>query len=288
MVDGRTKTGRLINQIRGKPQKQIHQTQEERTPIASGMYLPNHSGISNHPEILNNFVKKSGDTMEGPLNIDCSPANATPLTAYSNSGDGTFKFGRNSNEYFSIISSDTYIELKHTNDQDSNAAHKTKYSINTTSTSTEKEHIWEIDDTDLMKLGESQLNLLVDLDLNGNDLVGETKEFDRTILFPYGAYDVDTQVFLFWARKDLTISKIQIELDTSSYEVAGDLKYANDFQAMASATVINDFDTTSGKRTDTSITSASVAAGKAIYIQFDSQPNTNIAQMHVHIEYSFD
>ena len=90
---------------------------------------------------------------------------------------------------------------------------------------------------------------------------------------------------------DMTIdlpSKDQVELDTSGAEVAGDLKYADDFQGMASSVVINDFDTTSGKRTDTSIASGAVASGKAIYLSFDSQPSDTIKQMHVHIEWDFD
>jgi len=114
-----------------------------------------------------------------------------------------------------------------------------------------------------------------------------TKAWDFTILDPNGAYDVDTQIFIGWARDDLTITKIQVELDSATNQVAGDLKYADDFLSLANAAVINDFDTTSGKRTDTSISSASVASGKAIYLQFDSQPHEDINQMHVHIEWEF-
>jgi hypothetical protein len=43
------------------------------TPIADNdIFIPNHSGISTHPEMLGTkgFVKKSGDTMTGKLIID--------------------------------------------------------------------------------------------------------------------------------------------------------------------------------------------------------------------------
>lgn len=68
MADGRTKTGKLINQLSGN--NFSSPAVENRTPIASDMWLPNHSGISSHPEMLgdNGFVKKSGDTMTGTLN----------------------------------------------------------------------------------------------------------------------------------------------------------------------------------------------------------------------------
>ena len=121
-----------------------------------------------------------------------------------------------------------------------------------------------------------------------NKINEATKQWDFTIIDPSAAYAKDTQIFIAWATAALTISKIQVELDASTNEVLGDLKYADDFLALGNPAVINDFDTTSGKRTDTSITLDEVASGKAIYLQFDSAPNAAIKQMHVHIEWSFD
>jgi hypothetical protein len=143
--------------------------------------------------------------------------------------------------------------------------------------------------------GDHSAGIVNSTPVNPTDLVNKEyvdnhthqKQWNFTILNPFGDYDIDTQIFIAWARDALTITKIQIELDSAANEVAGDLKYADDFLALGNATVINDFDTTSGKRTDTSITSGSVASGKAIYLQFDSQPNAAIKQMHVHIEWEF-
>ena len=115
-----------------------------------------------------------------------------------------------------------------------------------------------------------------------------TRSWDFTIIDPNSVQDTTNEIFIAWATAALTITKIQIELDISTQDITGDLKYADDFQGLASATVINDIDTTSGKRTDTSITSASVASGKAIYISFDAQPHADITQMHVHIEWDYD
>ena len=39
------------------------------TPVATEMVLPNHSGVSSHPEAQNAFVLKAGDTMTGDLAI---------------------------------------------------------------------------------------------------------------------------------------------------------------------------------------------------------------------------
>lgn len=115
-----------------------------------------------------------------------------------------------------------------------------------------------------------------------------TQCWDFCVFNPSIAYNIDTQVFLLYVKSALTITKLHVELNTTAQEVAGDLKYADDFTALTNATVINDFDTTSGVRTDTSITSGAVAAGKCVYIQFDSQPNIAITQMQVHVEYDLD
>lgn len=113
------------------------------------------------------------------------------------------------------------------------------------------------------------------------------RTWDFTIIDPSGVYDEDTQIFVAVARDDLVITRIRVELDATTNQVAGDLKYADSFIGLANAVVVNDFDTTSGLRNDTSITSGSVASGKCIYLQFDSQPNAAINQMHVHIEWNF-
>lgn len=118
--------------------------------------------------------------------------------------------------------------------------------------------------------------------------LGIYRTWDFDIINPNQVYSKDTQVFVAVAKADMTITRIRVELNATTNQVAGDLKYADSFISLASATVINDFDTTSGVRDDSTITSASVAAGKCIYIQFDSQPHADITQMHVHIEWDYD
>ena len=140
--------------------------------------------------------------------------------------------------------------------------------------------------------GDNQAGRMLRTPENDYDLVNKkyvddntskwVKEF--TIINPNEAQDITNEIFIGWADEDLTIEKIQIELDISTQQVTGDLKYANEFLSLASPIVINDFDTTSGKRTDTTITSGSVASGKAIYLSFDAQPHADIKQMHVRID----
>ena len=116
---------------------------------------------------------------------------------------------------------------------------------------------------------------------------------DRHLIFnvfnPSGVQSDDTQVCI-WPETDanLTVTKITVTLDAAGNEVAGDLKYADTFIGLANPVVINVFDTTSGVLEDSSITSGSVAAGKAIYIQFDSAPNAAITQMCIDVVYDYD
>lgn len=113
------------------------------------------------------------------------------------------------------------------------------------------------------------------------------KAWDLVISNPHEVYGMDTQVFIGWALRAMVITKIVINLDSNANDVAGDLKYADTFIGLANPVVINDFDTAAGVRTDTSISSGTVAEGKAIYLQFDSEPAEAINQMHVHIEWRY-
>lgn len=121
------------------------------------------------------------------------------------------------------------------------------------------------------------------------NIVGEPKHLIFNIFNPLGVQTDDTQVCI-WpvTPAALTVTKIVVTLDAAGNEVAGDLKWADTFIGLANATVINTFDTSSGVTSDDSITAGTVAAGKAIYIQFDSAPHTDITQMSVDITFDFD
>jgi len=112
---------------------------------------------------------------------------------------------------------------------------------------------------------------------------------DFTIIDPNGVYGISPQVFAFWAIDDITITKIQIECDTNK-NLNCDLKWADDFQDLTNATVIDVCDTgVDGKITITSgFDDATIASGKAVYFQMDATPDTDIKQVHVHIEWDYD
>jgi len=114
------------------------------------------------------------------------------------------------------------------------------------------------------------------------------KEFKFTIPTPSILYGFDTQVCLVpYLTNPITITKIQVTLDADpTTEVAGDLKYSDSFIGLANPTLINDIDTTAGVRIDTSITSGAVAAGKCLYLDFDSSPDAATTQMSVIITYT--
>jgi len=122
-----------------------------------------------------------------------------------------------------------------------------------------------------------------------SNIRSEPKHLIVNIFDPLGVQTDDTQVCI-WPLTPaaLTVTKIEVTLDASGNEVAGDLKWADTFIGLGSAAVINDFDTSSGVRSDSSITSGSVASGKTMYLQFDSAPNTAITQMCVDVTFDFD
>jgi len=126
------------------------------------------------------------------------------------------------------------------------------------------------------------------------DLSLESRASDRHLRFtltdPYSLHNIDTQICLIPSLDAaITISNLEVTCDSDpATEIAGDLKYADDFISLSNATVINDFDTTAGVRSDSSITNGSVASGKCIYIEFDSQPIADILQICFDITYNYN
>ena len=85
----------------------------------------------------------------------------------------------------------------------------------------------------------------------------------------------------------LTVSKITISLDAAGNEIAGDLKYADALIGQANPVLINAIDTTSGVLVDDSITAGAVPAGKVVYLEVDSVPDS-VTQALFDIEWSYD
>jgi hypothetical protein len=111
-----------------------------------------------------------------------------------------------------------------------------------------------------------------------------------TIIDPLSVQTEDNEICI-WNKTDaaITITQIEVSLDATTNEIAGDLKFADTFIALANATVIETFDTTSGVRSDSSMSGdATVPSGKCIYLSFDSAPNTAIHQANFVITYDYD
>ena len=110
-----------------------------------------------------------------------------------------------------------------------------------------------------------------------------------TLIDPKGAYGKDHEIFVWKTDAAITITKIEVSCDADpATEITGDLKWADAFIGFGNATVINDFDTTAGVRSDTSITAGAVGAGKCIYISFDAEPLEAITQINFSITYDND
>ncbi len=122
-----------------------------------------------------------------------------------------------------------------------------------------------------------------------NNIKSEPKHMIFNIFNPLGVQGDDTQVCI-WPLTPaaITITNIKITLDAAGNEVAGDLMFADTFIGLASATVINVCDTTSGVLDDSAMADGTVPTTKAIYFQFDSAPDTAITQMSWDITFSYD
>jgi len=117
-----------------------------------------------------------------------------------------------------------------------------------------------------------------------------TKIFAITVLDPTATQALTNEVFIAWTHAAITITKIQVEIDTTD-NIAANLKWADDFQALTNAATIDVITTVSGgKLTITSgFDDATVASGKAIYMDFNSAaPSATPKQYHLQISYTID
>jgi len=125
------------------------------------------------------------------------------------------------------------------------------------------------------------------------DLLVESRASNRhlrfTLLDPRTTYLNDTHVCIIPVLDAaIVITNLEVTCnDVPTTEAFGDLKYADAFISMSNSAVINSFDTTLGVRSDNSISNGSVAAGKCIYIQFDSLPVEALTQICFDITYNY-
>lgn len=130
----------------------------------------------------------------------------------------------------------------------------------------------------------------VDLPAASGNLPGVNRHLRITLIDPKAVYGKDHEVCLI-PKTDaaLTITNLEVTCDGNpTTEPTGDLKRADAFIGLANAAVINDFDTTDGARSDGSITSGAVGAGKCVYLSFDAEPDAAITQMCFDITYDYD
>lgn len=126
--------------------------------------------------------------------------------------------------------------------------------------------------------------------VNGKTITGdEYWIFD--IFSPNLVYDDDTQISIDpRTSAALTVTRIDVTLDADpTTELEYSIKFADAFIGLANATIIEDTATVAGVTTVTSITGdATVPTNKAIYIQFEADPDANITQVSVKVTWDYD
>jgi len=118
-------------------------------------------------------------------------------------------------------------------------------------------------------------------------LPGTYKHFYALIDTPLYRYTQDSIIALTYKTTEaITIAGIQISCNANpDTEIAGNLVYADDLITRANPVIINSINTADGALSDVSITSASVATGKAIYLRLTAEPDAATKWVCVDIIY---
>ncbi len=113
------------------------------------------------------------------------------------------------------------------------------------------------------------------------------KHFRFTIIDPATVYGIATGIIVVpELDSPIRITNLEVTCNNDpATEPTGDIKYADNFRTQANSMLINSFDTTAGSLSDNTIATGIVTAGKTIYIQFDTTPDTTIKQMGFDLTY---
>jgi hypothetical protein len=134
---------------------------------------------------------------------------------------------------------------------------------------------------------------LLGVDTNTYYKSGDTPTFAKlitsetinvSITAPNDVYTVNNLIGIILSTPyAITITGIKVSCDADpTTEITGDLKYADAMIGLGTPTLINAIDTTTGAYTSGAL-SVSVAAGKFIYIVFDTAPSVLIKNIHIQI-----
>lgn len=128
----------------------------------------------------------------------------------------------------------------------------------------------------------------VQTELAGN--VPDTNHHWRISIFDGNGAGITTNsvIPIGYASAALTVTAINVTTSSASYNIAGDLKRANNRHDLTDAEVINPFDTTSGILDDSSMASGLVTYGKFIYLQFDSAPDASDTDDLIDVQWDYN
>jgi len=108
-----------------------------------------------------------------------------------------------------------------------------------------------------------------------------------TLVDPFVAYNKTPSICLLESlNAAISVTNLQVTCDADpTTEIAGDIKYADTFIGTANPGLISAFDTTNGVLRSTM--AVAVAAGKCVYLAFDTQPSSAITQVNFNIKYNY-
>lgn len=126
--------------------------------------------------------------------------------------------------------------------------------------------------------------------VNGSAITGQAKHLRFTVMSPNAVFTADSCICI-WPKVDagITIDSVTVTTSSASYNIAGDLRFANSFigRVGGSTGLIKALDTSSGVLYSGTFDDATVDAGKCMYLKLDSAPSSSMSQFSVDIKYRY-
>jgi hypothetical protein len=125
---------------------------------------------------------------------------------------------------------------------------------------------------------------------NGTITTGDAKHFRFSVLAPNSMFTTDSCICIVpKLDRGITIDSLTVTTSSASYNIAGDLRYANAFIGRVGGSIglIKAVDTSSGVLYSGTFDDSTVDAGKCIYLKLDSAPSASMTQFSVDIKYRY-
>jgi len=116
-----------------------------------------------------------------------------------------------------------------------------------------------------------------------------TETFSATLIAPADLYGLRPQIPLLRTTGSITLTRIHLSCSSTSIDIDGKLKYADNTSSFSGSVLVDICDTTSGLVTIASgFDDATINENKYLYFEFTAEPDGDLDDVYLELQYTYD